>query len=366
MLNTGALSGIKVLDLSRLLPGPFCSMILADHGAEVVSVEDEKFKAEGVFLNGINRNKRHMALDLKSDQGRGVFLKLAKDADVILEGFRPGVVKRLGVDYETIQKLNPGIIYCSITGYGQTGPLRDRPGHDANYLATSGILDLIGQADAPPSIPGVQFADIAGGAMNAAMGILMALFERTKSGQGQYIDISMTDGMLGFLHLPLFFSGLTGKMPKRSNTLLSHRYACYNTYGTADNRYITIGAVEHGFWKRLCECLDLPDYVPLQYDEARREEIINTLTGIFKERTVDEWDREFRDVDVCYAKIQDLPEVMADPLFKEREMVVDLTREDGTTVKVIGIPVKLSRTPGTLSPPPEQLEETTDYNWGQA
>lgn len=366
MLNTGALSGIKVLDLSRLLPGPFCSMILADHGAEVISVEDEKFKADGFFFNGINRNKRHMALDLKSDQGLGVFLKLAKDADVILEGFRPGVVKRLGVDYETIQKQNPGIIYCSITGYGQTGPLRDRVGHDANYLATAGILDLIGQGDAPPSIPGVQFADIAGGAMNAAMGILMALYERTKSGAGQYIDISMTDGMLGFLHLPLFFSGLTGKMPKRSSTILSHRYACYNTYGTADNRYITIGAVEHRFWKRLCECLDLPDYVSLQYDEERRNEIINTLTAIFKRRTVDEWDREFRDVDVCYARIRNLSEVMDDPLFKEREMVVDLCQKDGTMAKAIGIPVKLSRTPGAIRTPPEEFGETTDYTWGQA
>ena len=229
MLSKGALSGIKVLDLSRLLPGPYCSMILADHGAEVISVEDKRFKADGLFFNSVNRNKRHMCLNLKSDRGLEIFFRMAKEADVILEGFRPGVVERLGVDYARVQEQNPKIIYCSITGYGQTGPMRDRVGHDVNYLANSGVLDLMGQKDAPPSIPGVQFADIAGGAMNAAMGILMALVERSTTGKGQYIDISMTDGMVGFLTLPLYFSGVTGRMPVRSDGTFSHRYACYNT-----------------------------------------------------------------------------------------------------------------------------------------
>lgn len=355
MLNTGALAGTKVLDLSRLLPGPFCSMILADHGAEVISVEDKRFKSDGLFLNNINRNKRHMSLNLKSEQGLGIFLKLAKEADVILEGFRPGVVERLGVDYKSIEKFNPGIIYCSITGYGQTGSMKDRVGHDANYLANSGILDLIGQAKAPPSIPGVQFADIAGGAMNAAMGILLALVERSKTGKGQSIDISMTDGMVGFLSVPHFFSQLTGEMPRRSDSLLSHRYACYNTYETADNRYIVIGAVEHRFWKRLCDHLGLPDYAGLQYDDERRKEIILTLESIFKQRTVDEWDQEFADLDVCYARIKNLPEVMDDPLLCEREMVVDFPGKDGTMARIFGIPVKLSRTPGAIRTPPDEF-----------
>jgi len=359
MLNRGALSGIKVLDLSRLLPGPFCSMILGDHGAEVISVEDRKFKADGLFFNSVNRNKRHMSLNLKSDKGLEIFFKLAKGVDVILEGFRPGVVKRLGVDYETIQKLNPGIIYCSITGYGQTGPMRDRVGHDVNYLANSGVLDFIGQRDAPPSIPGVQFADIAGGAMNAAIGILMAVIERTKTGMGQYIDISMTDGMVGFLTLPLFFSGLTGEAPKRSETLFSHRYACYNTYETADNRHISIGAVENRFWKKLCDCLNLPEYGALQYDENRRSEIIETLASIFKKQTLDEWDKKFVDLDVCYSRIKNLAEIMDDELLMEREMVVDFPRKDGTMAKTIGIPVKLSRTPGAIRTPPDEFGERT-------
>lgn len=355
MLNTGALAGTKVLDLSRLLPGPFCSMILADHGAEVISVEDKRFKSDGLFLNNINRNKRHMSLNLKLEQGLSIFLKLAQEADVIIEGFRPGVVQRLGVDYKSIEKFNPGIIYCSITGYGQTGPMKDRVGHDANYLANSGILDLIGQAKAPPSIPGVQFADIAGGAMNAAMGILMALVERSKTGKGQSIDISMTDGMVGFLSPAHFFSQLTREIPRRSDFILSHRYACYNTYETADNRYIVIGAVEHRFWKRLCDHLGLPDYAGLQYDDERRKEIILALASIFKRRTVDEWDEEFSDLDVCYARIKNMTEVMDDPLLCEREMVLDFPGKDGTTAKVFGIPVKLSRTPGAIKTPPDEF-----------
>ncbi|MCX5881991.1 MAG: CaiB/BaiF CoA-transferase family protein, partial [Deltaproteobacteria bacterium] len=156
MLEKGALTGITVLDLSRLLPGPFGSMILADHGARVISIEDKRFIADGFFITTVNRNKEHLSLDLKTPEGKEIFFRLVKTADVVMEGFRPGVVQRLGVDYETVSKVNPGIIYCSITGYGQTGPYVNRVGHDVNYLSAAGILDLIGQADSPPAIPGVQ------------------------------------------------------------------------------------------------------------------------------------------------------------------------------------------------------------------
>ena len=217
---TGALAGIRVLDLSRLLPGPFCSMILADHGAEVIALEDGTRETGEIFFNGVNRNKRHISLNLKTEAGKAIFFKLARRADIILEGFRPGVVKRLGVDYEAVKAINPGIIYCSITGYGQTGPLKDAVGHDVNYLSHAGILDLMGDADRPPSIPGIQLADIAGGAMNAALGILLALAARQRTGEGQYIDISMTDGLAGFLILPRFFRQLTGMAQTRSRTFL--------------------------------------------------------------------------------------------------------------------------------------------------
>ena len=284
---------------------------------------------------------------------------LARKADVILEGFRPGVVKTLGVDYETVKAINPGIIYCSISGYGQNGPMWDRVGHDVNYLSTSGVLDLIGEKGRPPAIPGVQFADIAGGSMNAVIGILLALFARDKSGKGQYIDISMTDGMIGYLTLPSFFSQLTGQPYERSETRFSHRYACYNTYETADQRYLAIGAVENRFWQNLCEHLGVPEYTDLQYDEERRQEIIASMRRIFSEKTLDEWEEEFLEVEVCHSKIQGFEEVLRDPLFLEREMIVPLLQPDGTLTKALGIPVKLSETPGSLRTLPVDFGENT-------
>ena len=173
MPTSGALSGITVLDLSRLLPGPFCSMILADHGARVISMENKRFMADDFFITTVNRNKEHMSLDLKTPEGKEIFFRLVSKTDILLEGFRPGVVDRLGIDYDTVRNVNPKIIYCSITGYGQTGPYRNRAGHDVNFLGYSGVLDLMGEPDRPPSIPGVQIADIAGGGMNAVIGVLL-------------------------------------------------------------------------------------------------------------------------------------------------------------------------------------------------
>jgi len=359
MNNNGALAGIKILDLSRLLPGPYCSMVLADHGAEVISVEDRRFLADGLFLNNINRNKQHMTLNLKTGEGLEIFFRLAKEADVVLEGFRPGVVDKLGVGYDAVRKVNPGIIYCSITGFGQNGPFRERVGHDANYLSFAGVLDLIGEDNHPPSIPGVQIADIAGGGMNAAIGILLALFARQRTGKGQYIDISMTDGMVGLLPAAHFFQQLTGKAPARGNTLLSHRYACYNTYETADGRYLSIGAVENRFWKQLCEHLEAPEYSALQYDETRRKEIINFMRETFKKKTLDEWDHELGDRDICWGRIQNLDEVLHSPLFREREMVLEVKDKAGNDALALGVPVKLSDTPGSIRTPPDAFGEST-------
>jgi crotonobetainyl-CoA:carnitine CoA-transferase CaiB-like acyl-CoA transferase len=359
MLEKGALTGVKVLDLSRLLPGPYCSMILADHGADVIAVEGKKFQADEMFFKEISRNKRHISLNLKTQEGKAIFMGLAKEADIILEGFRPGVVKTLGVDYETIKTVNPGIIYCSITGYGQNGPMWDRAGHDVNYLSISGVLDLIGEKGHPPAIPGVQFADIAGGSMNAVIGILLALFAREKSGKGQYIDISMTDGMIGYLTLPSFFRQLTGERYERSESRFSHRYACYNTYETADRQYLAIGAVEKRFWQNLCEHLGIPEYVDLQYDEERRQEIISLMRRIFSEKTLAEWEEEFLEVEVCHSRIQGIEEVLRDPLFLEREMIVPILQQDGKLSKALGIPVKLSETPGSLRTPPVDFGQNT-------
>jgi crotonobetainyl-CoA:carnitine CoA-transferase CaiB-like acyl-CoA transferase len=349
--NFGALNGITVVDLSRLLPGPYCSMILADHGARVIAVEDKRFLADGLFLNLINRNKEHMSLNLKTEKGKEIFFRLIQNADVVLEGFRPGVVERLGVGYETVRKINPKIIYCSITGYGQDGPFRDRVGHDVNYLSYAGVLNLIGEADRPPSIPGIQIADIAGGGMNAAIGILLALFARGKSGNGQYIDISMTDGMVGFLPAALFFRQLTGQEPLRADGILSHRYACYNTYETADGRFISIGAVEYRFWRQFCDVLNGSKYAELQYDDQHRKEILDFVRNAIRQKTLDQWDAILGDLDICWGRVQSLSEVLADPLFQQREMVVGIKGNDGKMSKTLGVPVKLSETPGTVRTP---------------
>lgn len=359
MSKPGSLSGITVIDLSRLLPGPYCSMILADHGARVIAVEDKRFLADGLFFNLINRNKEHMSLNLKTDQGREIFSRLLEKADVLMEGFRPGVVDRLGVDYKTVSRVNPKIIYCAITGYGQNGPFRDRVGHDVNYLSYAGVLDLIGEKDRPPSIPGVQIADIAGGGMNAAIGILLALFARQQTGKGQYIDVSMTDGMVGFLPAALFFRQLTGQEPRRADGLLSHRYACYNTYETADGRYLSIGAVENRFWMQLCDTLEVPEYGPLQYDDQRREEILQYMRARFKQKTLDEWDAILADLDICWGKIQSTREVLEDPLFRQREMVVEIEGKDGQKSSTLGVAVKLSDTPGAIRTAPVNFGEST-------
>ena len=359
MLKPGALAGVNVLDLSRLLPGPYCSMILADHGARVIAVEDKRFLADGLFFNSINRNKEHMSLNLKTVKGKEIFSRLIQNTDVLLEGFRPGVVDRLGVDYETVRAVNPKIVYCSITGYGQDGSFRDRVGHDANYLSKAGVLGLIGEKDRPPSIPGVQMADIAGGGMNAAIGILLALFSREKTGKGQYIDISMTDGMVAFLPAALFFRQLTGQEPARADGFLSHRYACYNTYEAADGHYLSIGAVENRFWKQLCDVLDVPEYAELQYNDQRREEIINYMRNAFKQKTMDEWDTILGDLDICWGRVQSIAEVLKDPLFRQREMVVDIKGNEGKTSTTFGVPVKLSDTPGTVRTPPVDFGAST-------
>jgi len=359
MANDGALKGITVLDLSRLLPGPYCSMILADHGARVIAVESRRFMSDGLFLKPVNRNKEHLSLDLKTDEGKEIFNQLAAKADVLIEGFRPGVVERLGIDYKTVSRLNPGIVYCAITGYGQTGPYRDRAGHDVNYLGIAGVLDLIGEKDRPPAIPGVQIADIAGGGMNAAIGILLALVARQRTGKGQYIDISMTDGMVGLLPAVLFFKELTGRAPERSDFMLSHRYACYNTYETEDGRFIAIGAVEHRFWQVLCEALEIPEYASLQYDEERREEIVDAVRAIFKGASLENWEKRLGELDACWAPVNRLSDLFENPHLKEREMILEMAEKNGRTSQTLGVSVKLSDTPGAVRTPPVEFGESS-------
>lgn len=349
MLPQGALSGVMVLDLSRLLPGPFCSMILADHGARVIAVEDRKqYAADGLFLPTVQRNKQHMTLDLKTPEGKAIFLQLARKSDVVIEGFRPGVVERLGVDYDSIRRIKPDIIYCSITGYGQTGPFRDRVGHDVNYLGHAGVLDLIGTPDAPPVIPGIQIADIAAGGMNGAIGVLLALYARRRTGQGQRIDISMTDGMLAMLPVAQYWQTLSGQPPRRGDELLAHRFACYNTYETADGRHIAVGALENRFWRGLCARMGMDAYAGLQFDEARRQEIIDAFRTAFRQKTLEEWETLLGAEDLCVSAIRTMNEALASPLFRSRDMVLEIPGTDGGSETALGVPVKLDGTPGAV------------------
>jgi len=355
-MNISSLSGITVIDLSRLLPGPYCTMILADHGARVIAIEDPRYRDRGEYVFPVYRNKSHMTLELKSDRGREIFFRLVRDADVVVEGFRPGVVERLGVDYSAVGRINPSIVYCSITGYGQTGPMRDAAGHDVNYLSHSGLLELMGEKDRPPAIPGVQIADLVGGGMNGALGVLLALFHRQRTGDGQHIDISMTDGALGLLPAVQFFQALFGKAQTRGDTFLAHRYACYNTYGTADDRYLAVGAVENRFWQNLCDHLGRPEYGPLQYDEAHREEIIAFLRDRFRQQPLENWERELSGLDVCVTPVKSVAEALADPLFRERGMLAAGDQDDDT----LGVPVKMGATPGGVRSVPPAFGADTD------
>ncbi|MFP4429422.1 MAG: CaiB/BaiF CoA transferase family protein [Desulfovermiculus sp.] len=358
MLENGALTGKTVLDLSRMLPGPYCSMILADHGARIIAVEDKRFARDPFFVSALYRNKEHMTLNLKSQAGREVFSRLVRQADVLIEGFRPGVTARLGVDYASMREINPRLVYCSITGYGQGGPQRDRAGHDVNYLAAAGVLDLIGTKEGPPVIPGIQIADLAGG-MNAVIGILLALLSREQSGSGQFVDISMSEAAMGLLPFVLNQYNQSGSRPVRGDFILSHRYACYNTYQTADGRALSVGALEPKFWAGLCTHLGLEKYIEHQFDDSRRQEIVNAFERIFSQKTLAQWEEELMPLDVCCERVRNLEEAMAHPQFRDRGMVLDFPDQDGRMIPSLGVPVGLDETPGSLRTRPAKFGEHT-------
>jgi len=352
------LAKLKVLDVSRQLPGPFCSMLLADLGADVLCVANPS-DPMGVGIPFLARNKRHMTLNLKADAGREIFLRLASDADIVLEGYRPGVPQRLGIDYETLRGRNPRLIYCSISGYGQNGPYRDRVGHDLNYLGFAGVLNFVGDADGPPVIPGVQIADIAGGGLMAAVGILTAVIGREQSGRGQFVDIAMLDGSLACnaYHIMMWF--LKGALPERGREQLTGRYPCYAVYETRDGRHVTVGAFEPHFWATLCRHFGREDFIATQWDDgARREEMFTFFRAAFRQKTVAEWMRELGEADVCFGPVNTLEETFADPQLRHRGMIVEMDGPHGKQL-VVGSPIKLSDTPASLRTPPPAFGEHT-------
>jgi crotonobetainyl-CoA:carnitine CoA-transferase CaiB-like acyl-CoA transferase len=335
------LDGLRVLDLSRLLPGPFCSLLLADFGADVVKVEDT---AAAAFFLALNRNKRSIRIDLKSDAGRDVLLRLVRDADVLLESFRPGVLDRLGVGYERLKQENPALVYCAISGYGQDGPYRDRSGHDMNYLGLAGVLGLSGERDGPPVQAAGQIADIGGGAQMAAFAILAALRERDRSGEGQLVDVSMTDGALSWMTMNAG-RAFAGDVPRRGDLELAGRIICYRPYAAADG-WVTLGALEPKFWQAWCRGVGREDLIERQFD-APGSPAHAEVEAIFAARTRAEWQAFAGEHDCCLEPVLELDEVLDSELVRARQMVVELDQPGATEpVRTLGVPVKLSRTPG--------------------
>ncbi len=346
----GPLSGLRILDLTRLLPGPVCTLYLADLGADVIKIEDldagdyarslgSRPGTVSAFFRAVNRNKRSAALDMKDPRGRDAFLALAKGADAIVEGFRPGVVGALGIDYGAIAAINPRIVYAAISGYGQTGPRAKMAGHDINYLGFSGVLDQSGTGDGPPALCNLQIADLLGGAAAAAIGLLAALVDAQRTGRGRYVDVAMADGALAHNIFALHALNQWGRTLPRGSDLLTGGVPCYGVYATRDGRWLAVGALEDKFWKALCRTLgrpELDDGAFAQGDDGAR--VRGALARIFAGAPLAHWADLFANVDCCVTPVATLDEALGDPQFAAREMVV--MRPDGS--RQYAPPFKLS------------------------
>lgn len=367
------LSGFKLLDLSRLLPGPFCSLLLADLGMEVLKIEQpvegdymRKMgpirKEDSAYFLSLNRNKKSMTLNLKMKEGKEIFFRLIETYDIILEGFRPGVMERLGLGYPELKERNPKVILCSLTGYGQDGPYRERSGHDINYLGLAGVLEMTGPKEGDPILPGVQIADIGGGGMMAAIAILSAILHREKTGEGQHLDIAMYDGVLSWLSIHAGRYFLEKTLPKRGEMHLTGGYACYQIYKTKDDRYLSLGALEPKFWENFCKAIRREDLISKQFIEGEAQfQLIEELREFFKTRTLKEWTEFFRNVDACIEPILNLEEVFQHPQVLHRKMVIEIDHPVEGKIKQIGSPIKSSRfTFEVRTPPPLRGEHTVE------
>jgi alpha-methylacyl-CoA racemase len=373
---SGALSDVRVLDLTRLLPGGFCSLLLADFGAEVLKVEDtgggdylrwappyygdeehQQLGTRSALYLALNRGKRSIRIDLKQEAGREAFLRLARDYDVVLESFRPGVLDRLGVGYERLRAENAGLVYCAITGYGQAGPNAQRAGHDMNYLGLNGLLGLTGEPGGRPIQSAGQIADIGGGALMAAFGVMAALHERARSGEGQFVDVSMTDGSLAWLALEAARYFCDGQVQRRGELMLAGRLVCYLPYEAADG-WVTCGALEPKFWAAFCRGVGREDLIDKQL-ERPGSETWEQVAEIFRSRTRAEW-RAFNDEhDAMIEPVLDLDEALDSELVRAREMVTQLDQPHIGAVRQLGVPIKLDRTPGRAEAPAPALGEHT-------
>ena len=328
-MTTPALDGIRVLDLASVGPGARASRTLADYGAEVIKVGAVP-RAGGVqivppyYAYSGNRGVGRALFDLKADAGREAFLRLAATADVIIESFRPGVVDRLGIGFDAVRALNPGIVYCSTSGFGQTGPRSTWAGHDINYLGVAGFLDCTGrQGDGRPALPGATVADIAAGGMQAAMSIMAALLRRANTGEGELLDVSIADGSFALMSLYVDEYLATGVEPGPGHYILTGRYACYDVYTCADGRHVAVGAIEPQFWRNLVGLLGLDQYADQQMDDAAQDEIRAAMAAVFATRTRDEWVAELGPANTCVTEVNTVAEAVVDEQYVARGVVAD-------------------------------------------
>jgi crotonobetainyl-CoA:carnitine CoA-transferase CaiB-like acyl-CoA transferase len=351
-----ALEGVKVLDVSQRYPGPFCTMLLADVGAEVLKIEQpgtgDPGRAFPAFFDSVNRNKRSLTLDLKRPAGKEIFYKLAKKYDVVTEGFRPGVAKKLKIDIETLRNINSRLIYCSISGYGQDGPYRDLPGHDINYQAISGILECFLQEDGTPIYPNLMMADHISGIL-AAFGISIALLAREKTGMGQYIDCSMSDALLSCMavHIQHYYN---------AGEMFGSRDAGYGTFRTADGQWISLGIVfEDLFWDRLCDVLGLHELKGLNgVDRLRKQkDLTRKIQDILLTKKRDEWLDALAEAEIPVSPVNKVADVVKDPQVAAREMIQDIVLTDGKRLRQVAFPLKLSATPARIIMAPPGIGE---------
>ncbi|RFU66879.1 CaiB/BaiF CoA-transferase family protein [Bacillus sp. V59.32b] len=360
------LHGLKVLDFSTLLPGPYATMMLADLGAEVLRVEShvraDDTRSFPPLVNGVsaahsnlNRSKQSIALDLKKAEAIEIVKELVMDHDIILEQFRPGVMERLGIGYESLKEANPGIIFCSLTGYGQSGPFRNRPGHDINYLSVSGIMGYSGRQDTGPSLLGTQVADIAGGSLHAIIGILSAVIYRERTGEGQWVDISMTDSCFAMnTMLGAGFVATDEAHPERESMLLNGG-TYYDFYQTSDGRYFSVGSLEPKFLIALCEAIGRPELV-----HGTDSDFKKTLKEVFLQRTFTEWNSIFASIDACVEPVLDFGEACNHPQIQAREMITEVPDKNGNSQRQIANPVKSTAFKPVYSHIGSDLGEHTD------
>lgn len=352
------LEGIRILDLSRFFAGAFCSQLLVDFGAEVIKIEtpvigDPSRSAppmtgnQSAMFYGFNRNKKSITLDLRKEAGKDIFKKLVSTSDVVLDLFRPGIMKKSGLDYEVLKEINPRLIYCSLNAYGSSGPLRYEAGHDINILSLAGVTGLTGNKGGKPSMSAVQIAGLAGGSLYASNAILLALLSREKTGQGQYCEVAMLDASISLINYALGEWTGSGNLPERGNALLTGAYAFYQIYECQDGEYISLGAIETKFWTEFCQKIEREDFIPLQWNIDMQDELIFNINEITKGKNREDWLKIFSDSNICLTPVLSIKDMTTHPHIIERDLLIKLENVNQSDKDLImtATPIHLSETP---------------------